>query len=201
MKDILAPTIASAREGFPVSELIAHYWALGGKIRKDYPGFAETFLPAGRAPRKGEIFRNPNLAETLERIAAGGRDEFYKGALADTMEAFCLRVGCFLRKRPTSPSTPPPGWSHSRPAIAGTTCGSCRPTGRVSPPCKCLNVLEGFDLRSMGHNSAAYLHHLIEAKKLAYEDRARLYADPDFATVPLATLSFKGVRGPTTRAA
>ena len=98
MKDVLAPAIRYAREGFPVSELIAYYWASGERL-KEYPGFAETFLSGGKAPAKGEIFRNPRLADTLEKIANGGRDAFYKGEIAATIDTYCRRVGCFLRKR------------------------------------------------------------------------------------------------------
>ena len=190
MREVLAPTIRHAREGFPVSELIAHYWALGGELRKDYPGFAETFLPGGRAPRKGDIFRNPALAQTLERIAEGGRDVFYKGELADTMEAFCRRVGCFLRKRDlhdhASTWVEPLSTSYR-----GYEVWELPPNGQGLAVLQMLNLLEAFDLGSMGHNSAAYLHHLIEAKKIAYEDRARYYADPGFVTVPLVKLISK----------
>jgi len=187
IKEILAPTVRYAREGFPVSELVAHYWALGGESRKNYTGFAETFLPGGRAPRKGEVFRNPALAQTLEVIAEGGRDVFYKGELADVMDAFCRRVGCFLRKRDlhdhTSTWVEPLSTSYR-----GYEVWELPPNGQGLAALQMLNVLEAFDLGSMRHNSAAYLHHLIEAKKLAYEDRARYYADPDFVEVPLVRL-------------
>jgi len=190
MSELMAPTIRYAREGFPVSELIAHYWKLGGEIRKDHAGFAETFLPKGQAPKKGEVFRNPALARTLELVAGGGRDVFYKGELADTMDAFCRRVGCFLRKRDLHDhaSTWVDALSTS---YRGYEVWELPPNGQGLAALQMLNVLETLDLGPMGHNSAAYLHHLIEAKKIAYEDRARYYADPDFVTVPLAKLVSK----------
>jgi gamma-glutamyltranspeptidase/glutathione hydrolase len=190
MKDVLAPAIRYAREGFPVSELIAYYWDRGGDFLRDHPGFAETFLPDGKAPAKGEIFRNPALAETLEKIGAGGRDVFYKGELADVMDAFCRRVGCFMRKRDleahTSTWVDPVSTNYR-----GYDVWELPPNGQGIAALQMLNILEAYDLRAMGHNSTAYLHHLIEAKKIVYEDRARFYADPDFADVPVDLLISK----------
>jgi len=190
MKKVLAPAIRYAQEGFPVSELIAHYWGRGGEFLKRYPGFAKTFLPDGHAPKKGEIFRNPALAHTLQTIAAGGRDAFYKGELTDVMDGFCRRVGCFLRKRDfadhTSTWVEPVSTNYR-----GYDVWELPPNGQGIATLQILNILEGFDLRAMGHNSVACLHTMIEAKKLAYEDRARFYADPDFADVPIGRLISK----------
>jgi gamma-glutamyltranspeptidase/glutathione hydrolase len=190
MKDVLAPAIQYAREGFPVSELIAYYWQRSGERLKEYPGFADTFLPNGRAPKKGEIFRNPALADTLEKIANGGRDVFYRGEIADRIDAFCRRVGCFLRKedleRHTSTWVDPVSTNYR-----GYDVWELPPNGQGIATLQILNILEAYDLRAMGLNSAAYLHHLIEAKKIAYEDRARYYADPDFADVSVDLLISK----------
>ena len=189
MSEVLAPAIEYAREGFPVSELIAYYWGRSAGLRR-YEGFEQTFLPGGKAPAKGEIFRNPALANTLERIGAGGRDAFYKGELADVMDAFCQRVGCFLRKRDfaehTSTWVEPVATNYR-----GYDVWELPPNGQGIAALQMLNILEGFDLRAMGHNTAAYLHHQLEAKKLAYEDRARFYADPDFANIPIKRLISK----------
>ena len=189
MQDVLAPAIRYAREGFPVSELIAYYWAFGDRL-KEYSGFAETFLPGGTAPAKGEVFRNPALAGTLMKIASGGRDAFYKGELADTMAAFCERVGCFLRKRDfeehTSTWIEPVSTNYR-----GYDVWELPPNGQGLATLQLLNILEAYDLRAMGHDSAPYLHHLLEAKKIAYEDRARYYADPDFAQIPVERLLSK----------
>lgn len=186
---VLAPAVRYARDGFPVSELVAYYWVFGARL-KDYPGFAATFLPGGRAPGKGAIFRNPGLAETLETIGAGGRDAFYKGELAEAMDAFCRRVGCFLRKKDfedhTSTWLDPVSTSYR-----GYDVWQLGPNTQGLAVLQMLNILEGFDLRSMGHNSAAFLHHSIEAKKVVYEDRARYYADPAFATLPIERLISK----------
>lgn len=190
LKDVLAPTIRYAREGHPVSELIAYYWAIGGRTLREHPGFAETFLPGGRAPAKGEMYRNPALAATLEKIAAGGRDAFYKGDLADAMDAYCRRIGCYLRKRDLAEHTST--WVEARSTnYRGYDVWEIMPNTQGLAALQMLNILEGFDLKSMGHNSPAYLHTLIETKKLAYEDRARYYADPDFAKIPLDWLLSK----------
>ncbi|MEE9295978.1 MAG: gamma-glutamyltransferase [Phycisphaerae bacterium] len=190
MKQVLAPAINYARQGFPVSELIACYWRLSGNYLKDYPGFAGTFLPGGRAPRKGEVFRNQDLANTLERIANGGRDEFYKGELADVIDGFCRRVGCYLRKRDLEAHTST--WVEPLSTnYRGYDVWELPPNGQGIAALQMLNILEAYDLKSMGHNSGAYLHHLIEAKKIVYEDRARYYADPDFTTVPVRKLISK----------
>lgn len=190
MSEVLAPAIAYAQEGFPVTELIAYYWERGGAVLKDYPGFSETFLPGGRAPRAGEVFRNPALAQTYRLIAEGGREAFYQGTIAERIDAFCRRVGCFLRKRDLAEhrsewvepvSTNYRGWD----------VWELPPNTQGIAVLQMLNILEAFDLRSMGHNSAEYLHHLIEAKKIAYEDRARWYADPDFSRLPVDLLISK----------
>jgi len=190
MSEVLSPAITYAREGFPVSELIAYYWRLGGERLKDYPGFAATFLVEDKAPAKGEIFRNPKLADTLEKIATGGRDAFYKGELADVMDAFCKRTGCYLRKEDLAAHTST--WVEPLSTnYRGYDVWELPPNGQGIAALQMLNVLEAYPLRSMGHNSAEYLHLLIEAKKLAYEDRARFYADPEFATLPIDKLISK----------
>src|SRR5262245_32407903 len=195
MKDILAPTIRYARDGFPMTELIGYYWAAGERM-KEYPGFAATFLPNGRAPAKGELHRNPMLAASLEKIGAGGRDVFYKGELADAMDAFCRRddVGCYLRKRDFEEHTST--WEEPISTnYRGYDVWEMMPNTQGLAALQMLNILEGLDLKAMGHNSAAYLHHCIEAKKLAYEDRARYYADPDFAKIPIERLNSKDYAG------
>jgi gamma-glutamyltranspeptidase/glutathione hydrolase len=189
MSEVLGPTIRYAREGFPVTELTAFYWSFGPQLAK-YEGFAETYLPGGKAPAKGEIFRNPMLARTLEKIGAGGRDAFYKGELADVMDAFFQRTGCFLRKKDledhTSTWVEPVSTNYR-----GYDVWELPPNGQGIAALQMLNILEGFDLRSMGFNSPAYLHHMLEAKKLAFEDRARFYADMDFSDVPVDWLISK----------
>lgn len=187
---VLAPAIRYANEGFPVSELIAHYWARGARVHKDYPNFAATFLPGGKAPAKGDVFRNPDLARTLDTLARDGRDAFYRGSVADTIAAFCKREGCFLSRRDFedhSSTWVDPVTTNYR----GCDVWELPPNTQGIAALQMLNILERYDLRAMGHNSAAYLHHLIEAKKIAFEDRARYYADPAFADLPIAGLISK----------
>jgi len=190
LADVLQPAIDHARAGFPVSELIAHDWHRGARFLADSPGFAETFLPGGRAPRKGEIFRNPGLAATLETVADAGRDGFYGGRVAAAIESFCGRAGCFLTRADLaahrSTWTEPVATSYR-----GVELWELPPSGQGIAALQMLNILEGFDLKGMAHNSVDYLHHLIEAKKIVYEDRARHYADMRFAAVPVERLISK----------
>lgn len=190
MKDLLAPAIKHAREGFPVTELIAYYWDRGSERLKDQPNFAETFLPGGKAPQKGEIFRNLDLARTLQRIADGGREVFYRGEIAQEISAFSERVGGFIRyddlAEHTSTWVDPVSTNYR-----GYDVWELPPNGQGIAVLQMLNILEGFDLAAMGHNSAEYLHHLIETKKIVYEDRAKFYADMDFNDVPVDWLISK----------
>ncbi len=187
MKEVLAPAIRHAREGFPVSELVARAWQDNGELLKEEPGFAGQFLPA---PAKGQLFRRPNLARTLERLAEGGRDVFYRGELARSMVAFLERHGSFLRHEDfdahRSEWVEPVSTSYR-----GHEIWELPPNGQGIAVLQILNLLEAYDLRSMGFGSPEYLHLLIEAKKLAFEDRARFYADPAFSEVPVARLVSK----------
>jgi gamma-glutamyltranspeptidase/glutathione hydrolase len=190
MSDVLAPAIRYAKEGFPVSELIAYYWNLSAPILKEYPGFSETFLPGGKAPPKGEIFKNPKLAHTLEILAADGRDAFYRGEIARTIDSFMKRVGGFLSYEDLAAH-------HSEwvepvsTTYRGYEVWELPPNGQGIAALQILNILEGYDLRAMGFGSVGHVHTFLEAKKLAFEDRARFYADPDFNAIPVATLISK----------
>jgi len=190
MSALLSPAIRYAREGYPVSELIAHYWGYGGRALKDFPNFAATFLPGGVPPKKGDLFKNPDLARTYEILAAKGREAFYRGELTQVMASFCARVNCFLTTQDfaehTSTWVEPVSTSYR-----GYDVWEMPPNGQGIAVLQMLNLLEPYDLTSMGHNSGEYLHRLIEVKKIAYEDRARFYADPDFVKVPVSTLISK----------
>ncbi len=191
MKEVLAPAIRYAEEGFPVSELIAHYWGRGARVFGQYPGFTETFLPDGKAPRKGDIFRNRPLAATYRALAAGGRDAFYEGPIAERIDAWCREHGCFPRKEDLAAHRS--DWVEPVSAnYRGYDVWELPPNGQGIAALQMLGILEGFDLKGMGHNAADYLHHLVEAKKLAYEDRARFYADMSMADVPVAGLISEG---------
>lgn len=187
IEDVLAPAIEYAREGFPVSELIAHYWELNAETRARFPGFSETFLPGGEAPDKGDIFRNPRLAATYEKIAADGRDAFYKGEIARKIDAYIAEHGGFLSYEDLA--------QHESEWVAplstnyrGYDVYELPPNTQGIAALQMLNILEGFDVAGMGFGSADYLHTFIEAKKLVYEDRAKFYADPDYYDPPLELL-------------
>ena len=190
MKEILAPAIAYARDGFPVSEVIAHYFALNKKRIGEMPGFADTFMPTGDVPQKGEMFRNPRLANTYEAIAERGRDEFYKGGIARTIDAHMAEHGGLLRyddmAAHTSEWVEPVSTNYR-----GWDVYELPPNGQGIAALQILNILEGFDIAAMGFASADYIHTLVEAKKLAFEDRAKYYADMDFVEVPVETLISK----------
>ncbi len=190
MEQILAPSIAYAREGFPVSELIAYYWQRSVPILKDYAGFRETFMPGGRAPRKGEIFKNPDLADTYEALAREGRDVFYKGRIADTISRFMKREGGYLSLDDLASHTSE--WVEPLSAsYRGYDVWELPPNGQGITVLEMLNILEGYDIGAMGFGSAAHFHAFIEAKKLAFEDRATFLADPAFAEVPVDALLSK----------
>ena len=193
LSDDLAPAIRYAEEGFPVTELIAYYWAFGPRLYKDLPGaFLETYTldGKGRTPAKGEIFKNPALARTLRLIGEKGRDAFYKGEIADKIDKFMRENGGFLRKadfeKHASTWVEPVSTNYR-----GYDVFELPPNGQGIATLQILNILEGFDLRAMGRNSPETLHTMIEAKKIAWADRAKFYADPAFAKIPLTGLLSK----------
>jgi gamma-glutamyltranspeptidase / glutathione hydrolase len=187
MKDLLAPTIAYAREGVPVPRVIASSWAIGARRFKDKPGFAEVFLPGGKAPAAGEPFANPALAHTLELLASGGRDAFYTGEIAAKLVAYSQRVGGFFSMADLAAHTSE--WVEPiSTSYRGHTVWELPPNGQGLAALEMLNVLKRHDLKSLGRDNPDFWHLLVEAKKLAFEDRARYYADPAFAKVPVAGL-------------
>jgi gamma-glutamyltranspeptidase / glutathione hydrolase len=193
LSDDLAPAIRYAEEGFPVTDLIAYYWAFGPRLYKGLPGaFLETYTldGKGRAPAKGDIFKNPALATTLRLISEKGRGAFYKGEIADKIDAFMRTNGGFLRKtdfeKHTSAWVEPISVNYR-----GYDVFELPPNGQGIATLQMLNILEGFDLRAMGRNSPETLHTMIEAKKIVWADRAKFYADPAFAKIPLAGLLSK----------
>jgi gamma-glutamyltranspeptidase / glutathione hydrolase len=190
MKDILQPAINYAREGFPVTEVIASALKQGTERLKEYPNIKEVYMPEGKAPSKGEIFSNPLLAATLEKIANGGRNEFYRGSIARAIDAFMKSQGGFLSyddlARHHSEWVEPVSTSYR-----GYDVWELPPNGQGIATLEILNILETYDIASMGFGSAEYMHLFTEAKKLAYEDRARYYADPAFSKIPVSYLISK----------
>ncbi|NQV35239.1 MAG: gamma-glutamyltransferase [Phycisphaeraceae bacterium] len=190
MEAVLAPAIGYARDGFPLSELIAHYWSLSVKSLGDFPNFKETFTIQGHAPRKGEIFRNPALANTYEIIAQQGRAGFYEGPVAEAIALYMKRVGGFLTtkdlKDHRSEWVIPVSTDYREYQVF-----ELPPNGQGIAALQILNILEGYDIRNMGFGSTEYIHCFLEAKKLAFEDRAKFYADPDFNKLPVDELISK----------
>jgi gamma-glutamyltranspeptidase/glutathione hydrolase len=190
MSQILAPAIRYAEEGYPVTELIAWLWGRNAESRGEFPGFPETFLPDGRAPKKGEIFRNPALARTYRLIADDGRDAFYEGQIARKLDDYMRANGGFLSyddlASHTSEWVDPVSSSYR-----GYDVYELPPNTQGIAALQLLNILEGFDLAAMGYGSAEYVHTFVEAKKIVYEDRARFYADMAFADVPVEKLVSK----------
>jgi gamma-glutamyltranspeptidase / glutathione hydrolase len=191
MAEILSPAIEYARNGFPLTELIAFYWQLTAKRYKDMPNFKSVYMPGGHAPVKGEIFKNPLLAVTLEKIANEGRDAFYKGDIARTIASFVKEQGGFLSYEDFA--------SHHSEWVEpisvnyrGYDVWELPPNGQGIAALQMLNILEQYDIASMGFGSSEYIHLFVEAKKLAFEDRAKYYADPDFNDIPVDTLISKG---------
>ena len=190
MKEILQPAISYARNGFPVSEIIAFNLSSGTKQLKEYPNIADVYMPGGKAPAKGEIFKNPLLANTLEKIVKGGRNEFYRGSIAREIDAFMKKQGGFLSyddmARHHSEWVEPVSASYR-----GYDVWELPPNGQGIASLQILNILEGFNIAAMGFGSADYIHVFTEAKKLAFEDRAKYYADPLFSTIPVSELISK----------
>ena len=190
MPQVLAPTIRYAREGHPVHQTIAYYWNLSVPRLSKWPGFAEQFTIDGRAPRVGELWKNPNLANTLQKIADGGRDAFYKGDIARTIDAYFKANDGFLSYEDLA--------SHQGEWVEpvstnyrGYDVWELPPNGQGIAALQMLNVLEGYDFSKIAFGSAEHLHLLVEAKKLAFADRARWYADPAFQPAPVAKLISK----------
>lgn len=190
MKRVLAPAIGYAREGFPVTELIAHYWNLSVPRLSKYPGFSEQFTLQGKAPGKGEIWKNPNLANTLQAIADGGRDAFYKGRIARVIGDYFKANGGFLSYEDLAGhhgEWVEPVSTNYR----GYDVWELPPNGQGLAALQMLNILEGYDFSKIAFGSAEHVHRFVEAKKLAFEDRAKFYADPHFAKAPVAWLVSK----------
>ncbi len=190
LSTLLQPTVQYAKQGFPVSEVIAYYWQRNAERLKAYEGFAEIYMPGGKAPGKGEIFKNPALAKTLELIGKKGRDGFYQGPTARAIADYMQKQGGFLSYEDLA--------SHHSEWVEplSTTYRGYRvwqlpPNGQGLATLQMLNILEPFDIKAMGFDSPEYVHTLVEATKLAFADRAQYYADPAFGKQPLAELLSK----------
>jgi gamma-glutamyltranspeptidase/glutathione hydrolase len=181
LKRAVSPAVRHAREGYPVSEIIAGQWLSATEIVEGNPDARATFLPNGRAPRPGEIVANPRLAESLEAIAAGGRDVFYKGVLGQRIVADLQKLGSWLTLRDFAEHRS--DWVEPiSTSYRGYDVFEMPPSTQGFVALEMLNILEGFELKAMDHNSAEYIHLLVEAKRIAFADRNAHLADADAMT-------------------
>ena len=190
MNSILKPAIEYAENGFPVTELVSYYMELASSNFYKYPNFKETYFINGAPPKKGELFKNLDLANTLKIISNEGRKGFYEGEIAKLISTFIQEQGGFLSyedlKNHRSEWVEPVSTNYR-----GYDIWELPPNGQGIAALQILNLLEGFDIKSMGFGSAEYIHHLVEAKKIAFADRAKYYADTDFNQIPTQYLISK----------
>ncbi len=190
----LAPAIAYAKNGFPVTEIVAKYWKgnwkafeRNRKLIEEFANAQKTYLIDGHTPYQGEVFRNPDLANTLSMIAKGGRDVFYKGKVAHTMADYFKRIGGDLRYSDFASFHG--AWVQPESInYRGYDVYELPPNGQGFATLEMLNILKGFDLKKMGVGTADELTAEIEAKRLAYADLAKYYADPRFYNAPIKGL-------------
>jgi gamma-glutamyltranspeptidase / glutathione hydrolase len=188
--ELLAPSIEAAEDGFPVTEVIAHYWKGAETALAKWPDSAATYLVDGRAPRFGEVFRNPNLAKSYRRIAEKGAAAFYEGEIAQTIADFSQDNDGYLTLddlREHASEWIEPVSSNYR----GYDVWELPPNGQGIAVLQMLNILEGYDLKSLRPGDPQWIHLFTEAKKLAFADRAKYYADLSMADVPVARLISK----------
>ena len=190
MRDILNPTIKYAEDGFPVTELVSYYMDVASDNFKNYPNFKETFFIDDSTPLKGQVFKNSDLANTLRTIVKSGKKGFYEGEIAHRIANFVQDQGGFLSyddlKNHKSEWIEPVSTNYR-----GFDVWELPPNGQGIAALQILNLLEGYDIRSMGFGSADYIHHFVEAKKIAFADRAKYYADMDFNEIPVEYLISK----------
>ena len=187
---LFEPTIEYAIKGFPITETIAYYLDRSQKRFENYPNFNEVWVKNGKMPQKGEIFKNPQLASTLKTIAENGREGFYEGPIAQTMVEFIQSQGGFLSYDDLagfhSEWTPPVSSNYR-----GYDVWELPPNGQGIAALQILNILENYDLKMMGLYSSEYIHLFTEVKKIVFADRAKYYADPHFADIPVKELISK----------
>lgn len=188
--DVLEDAIHYARDGFPVTEVIAGEWANASAILKENQEAAAVFLPGGRAPRPGELFSNPDLARTLGAVASGGIEAFYGGEIGKAIARCCEKMGGLLSledlMQHRSSWVEPVSTDYR-----GYTVFELPPNGQGVVALEMLNILEGYELSQMTHNGPDHIHLLVEAKKAAFQDRDRWIADPDMEDVPVGWLISK----------
>ena len=188
--ELLTPSIQTAKEGFPVPEVIAGYWSSATNALSNWKGSAETFLPGGGSPAEGTLFRNLELAESYQQIAEQGKDAFYRGAIAEKMIVCNDEVGGYLSHDDLASHTSEwidPVSTNYR----GYDVWELPPNGQGIAVLEMLNIIEQHDVSAMGPKSVDWIHLFTEAKKLAFADRASFYADMSMADVPVEQLISK----------
>ncbi|MDD3836510.1 MAG: gamma-glutamyltransferase family protein [Phenylobacterium sp.] len=196
-KDLFAPAIRHAEEGHPVAQTVAYYLARSFDVFnrpsagiEEVENFNKVWAGEGRTPREGELFRNPALASTYRRIADGGPREFYEGDIARDIERYFRRIGGWMTRADLAAHRSE--WVDPRSSsYRGVDVWALPPNSQGLATLQLLNILETFDVKAMGFQSAAAIHHAVEAKRLAFEDRARHYADPAFHDAPIDWLISK----------
>ena len=194
LAELLAPAIAYAEEGFPVSEIIAGDWKSAAPALAKIPTSAACFLPGGRAAAKPATSSGtPTSRRSLRPSPQSGRDAFYRGPIADAIVAYSQADGGLFAAKDFADHTST--WVEPvTTSYRGYDVWELPPNGQGIAVLQMLNLLEPYDLKAMGPQSAESLHLMIEAKKLAYEDRAKYYADPEFGKVPVAHADLEGLR-------
>ena len=190
IKSLFKPTIEYAKDGFPVTETIAYYFELNKQRFQDYPNFKEVWMANGDVPKTGEIFKNPALARTLEILSEKGLDQFYTGNIARITADFIQGQGGLLSYEDLA-SFQPEWVEPISTNYRGFDVWELPPNTQGLATLQILNILENFNLAELGLFSPEYIHLFIEAKKLAFADRAKFYSDPRFAELPIETLLSK----------
>lgn len=190
LEEVLQPAIYYAENGFPVTEIIQRAWKENEEKLSKFPDTKRTYLVNGRAPEVGEIFIQKNLANTFKKLAKGGRDAFYRGEIAEAIVKFSEENGGYFSMKDFEDHTS----TWVKPIFTdykGYRLFECPPNGQGIAALEMLNILENMDLKSLGHNSAEYLHYLIEAKKLAFADIGKWVGDPEFNELPIDKMTSK----------
>jgi len=188
--ELFAPAIRYAEEGFPAGFRYARNFAASEELLRQYPSTEAAMLPEGAPPQPGQMVKQPDLAWTLKQIVEGGRDAFYSGAVAERILQYSAENGGLFSAadfaaHKTQISDPIKTTYH------GYTVYGQPPVSQGHILLQMLNLVEGFDLNALGHNSTTSIHYQVEAKKLAFADRAAYLGDPDFVEVPMETLLSK----------
>jgi gamma-glutamyltranspeptidase/glutathione hydrolase len=190
LAELLQPAILAAETGYPVSELIASAWKGSKRELAKWPDSARVYLPGGESPRTGQIVRLPELAATYRLLGAQGRDAFYRGPIAAEIERFSQANGGYLTAADLAAHTSE--WVEPvSTTYRGYSVWELPPNGQGIAALQMLNLLEPYDLKSLGRKSPEFVHLFVEAKKLAFADRAKFYADPAFARLPTQELISK----------